>query len=46
MFRFLHAADIHLDSPLIGLELPEDAPVDQIRGATRKALDKIGRAHV
>lgn len=41
MFRFLHAADIHLDSPLIGLELPEDAPVDQIRGATRKALDNL-----
>lgn len=41
MFRFLHAADIHLDSPLIGLELPEDAPVDQIRGATRKALENL-----
>uniref|UniRef100_UPI003D81ACD6 metallophosphoesterase family protein n=1 Tax=Trichloromonas sp. TaxID=3069249 RepID=UPI003D81ACD6 len=41
MFRFLHAADIHLDSPLIGLELSEDAPVDQIRGATRKALDNL-----
>lgn len=41
MFRFLHAADLHLDSPLVGLELPEDAPVDQIRGATRKAFDNL-----
>jgi exonuclease SbcD len=41
MFRFLHAADIHLDSPLIGLELPESAPVDQIRGATRRAFDNL-----
>ena len=41
MFRFLHAADIHLDSPLIGLELHEDAPVDQIRGATKKAFDNL-----
>ena len=41
MFRFLHTADIHLDSPLRGLELPEDAPHDQIRAATRLALDNM-----
>jgi DNA repair exonuclease SbcCD nuclease subunit len=41
MFRFIHAADIHLDSPLRGLELPEDAPLDQIRGAARKAFDNL-----
>ncbi len=41
MFRFIHAADLHLDSPLRGLELPEDAPLDQIRGAARKALDNL-----
>lgn len=35
-FRFLHAADLHLDSPLKGLD-PE-APVDRIRQATRDAL--------
>ena len=35
-FRFLHAADLHLDSPLRGLEA--DAPADRIRGATRQAL--------
>ncbi len=28
---FLHAADIHLDSPLKGLERYENAPVDRIR---------------
>ena len=35
-FRFLHAADLHLDSPLRGLEA--DAPAERIRGATRRAL--------
>ena len=38
MFTFIHAADIHLDSPLRGLEFYEGAPVDAIRGATREAL--------
>ncbi|MCK5228213.1 MAG: DNA repair exonuclease, partial [Desulfobulbaceae bacterium] len=38
MFKFLHTADIHLDSPLKGLEAHEDAPVDEIRGATRRAF--------
>jgi len=41
MIRFLHTADIHLDSPLKGLEAHEDAPVDQIRGATRRAFDNL-----
>jgi DNA repair exonuclease SbcCD nuclease subunit len=41
MFRFLHTADIHLDSPLKGLEAHEDAPVDEIRGATRRAFDNL-----
>jgi hypothetical protein len=36
--RFLHAADIHLDSPLRGLEDYEGAPVQALRGATRKAF--------
>ena len=39
--RFLHAADIHLDSPLRGLERYEGAPVEEIRGATRKALRNL-----
>ena len=41
MFRFIHAADIHLDSPLKGLESYEDAPVDEIRNATRRAFDNL-----
>ena len=38
MFRFVHASDIHLDSPLKGLELYDGAPAEEIRGATRRAL--------
>ncbi len=40
-FRFLHSADIHLDSPLKGLESFPDAPVAEIRGATRRAFDNL-----
>jgi len=39
--RFIHTADIHLDSPLKGLEVHEDAPVEEIRGATRRAFDRL-----
>jgi len=39
--KFVHAADIHLDSPLKGLERYEGAPVDEIRGATRRALENL-----
>ncbi len=41
--KFIHAADIHLDSPLIGLERYDGAPVEEIRGATRQALDNMVR---
>lgn len=41
MFSFLHAADIHLDSPLRGLEVYQDAPLEQIRGAARRAFDNL-----
>ena len=41
MFCFLHAADIHLDSPLHGLERYEGAPVEEIRSATRRAFDNL-----
>lgn len=41
MFKFIHAADIHLDSPLRGLDKYEGAPVEAIRGATRKAFSKL-----
>lgn len=40
-FRFLHAADIHLDSPLHGLARYEGLPVEEIRGATRAAFDNL-----
>lgn len=40
-FRFLHAADIHLDSPLHGLSKYEGLPVDDIRSATRAAFDNL-----
>ena len=40
-FRFLHAADIHLDSPLHGLSRYEGLPVDEIRSATRAAFDNL-----
>ena len=41
MFKFLHAADIHLDSPQRGLERYEGAPVAECRGATRRALENL-----
>ena len=39
--KILHAADIHLDSPLLRLERYEGAPVDAIRNATRQALTNM-----
>jgi DNA repair exonuclease SbcCD nuclease subunit len=40
-YRFIHAADIHLDSPLCGLQRYEGAPVDEIRNASRRALENM-----
>jgi exonuclease SbcD len=40
-FRFLHCADLHLDSPLRGLEANRDAPAERIRVATRRALENL-----
>jgi DNA repair exonuclease SbcCD nuclease subunit len=39
--KVLHAADIHLDSPLLRLESYPNAPIDTIRSATRKALTNL-----
>lgn len=39
--RFIHAADIHLDSPLVGLSSYQDAPADLLRGATRAAFTNL-----
>ncbi|MGD9646780.1 MAG: exonuclease SbcCD subunit D [Pirellulales bacterium] len=41
MFKFLHAADLHLDSPMLGLERYPGAPADRLRGATREALENL-----
>jgi len=41
VFRFLHAADTHIDSPLDGLEAYEGAPVEALRGATRRAFENL-----
>ncbi len=40
-FRFFHAADIHLDSPLRGLAGQEGSAVSRVRTATREALDTL-----
>lgn len=39
--KIVHAADLHLDSPLRGLSSYEGAPVDEVRGATRRALGAL-----
>jgi DNA repair exonuclease SbcCD nuclease subunit len=41
MVKFFHTADIHLDSPLRGLEAHEDAPVQEIRRAARRAFERL-----
>jgi len=40
-FRFVHTADIHLDSPLKGLSGHEGRVADRIRTATREAFDNL-----
>lgn len=39
--KFIHAADIHLDSPLAGLAAYKDAPADLLRTVTRDAFTKL-----
>jgi DNA repair exonuclease SbcCD nuclease subunit len=39
--RFIHAADIHLDSPLRGLSAYEGAPLEPLRTATRRAFEGL-----
>ncbi len=41
MFKFLHAADVHLDSPLRGLSRYESAPAESIRNACRRAFENL-----
>ena len=39
--RFIHTADIHLDSPLTGLSAYPDAPAELLRTATRDAFANL-----
>ena len=41
MFKFIHAADVHLDSPLRGLSKHETAPAELLRNACRKAFENL-----
>jgi len=41
MFKFIHAADIHLDSPLHRLDAYEGAPVEEFRQAARRAFENL-----
>lgn len=45
-FKFLHAADIHLDSPLRGLSRYEGVPAEEVRLATRTALNNLVEAAI
>lgn len=40
-FRFVHAADIHIDSPLRGLSADDGVAIDRIRKAPREAFDNL-----
>ena len=39
--RFIHCADLHLDSPLRGLERYDGAPAQEMRDATRRAFANV-----
>lgn len=41
--KILHAADLHIDSPLRGLSRYEGAPEEDLRLATRRALENLVR---
>lgn len=43
MPKFIHAADLHLDSPMRGLSRYDGAPEDELRLATREALKNLVR---
>jgi exonuclease SbcD len=44
--RFVHCADVHLDSPLRGLARYEGAPVERLRRATRDAFERLVRCAI
>jgi hypothetical protein len=41
LMRILHAADIHLDSPLVGLAAKAGDRADELIGATRRAFTRL-----
>jgi exonuclease SbcD len=41
MFRFIHAADLHLDAPLKSLALKDEELSELVGNATRRALERI-----
>ncbi len=41
--KLVHAADLHLDSPMRGLERYPDAPAHRVRDATRRAFQNLRR---
>jgi DNA repair exonuclease SbcCD nuclease subunit len=43
MFRFVHAADLHLDSPLLGLDFADEHVRAEVRLAPRRALENLVR---
>lgn len=44
--RLLQSADLHVDSPMKGLVAYEQAPVDELRLATRVALSNLVEAAI
>lgn len=41
MTKFVHVADVHIDSPLRGIESYEGMPADELRLATRQSFQNI-----
>lgn len=41
LVKFVHAADLHLDSPMRGLAAYPGAPLEAVRGATRQAFESL-----
>ncbi|MCK2214063.1 DNA repair exonuclease [Actinomadura sp. ATCC 31491] len=39
--KLIHAADLHIDSPLRGLSMYEGAPAEELRTASRRALENL-----
>ena len=39
--KFVHAADLHIDSPMRGLDKYDGAPALRLRAATRRALENL-----